>query len=822
MPVDAECFVIHPFQELVRIAKEAAANAEAGQSDDPERSKRMLKSARGLVKEGERALQKIQPLWDAQVDKHGDAFKRGITDNDADVENRRILEDLLYDLDDFIEVDTFDADKYSEVQAASKAFALSALEAIRRLKIDDHSSTMPSSSESMPLASHPTNTVFPPLPPLPPGRYESFSRPLNKRVDSSPASASTSRKDSQRTSSTTRTSGKSALGGGHVLERVHTVKSHTSSANSANSSGSVRSSVSSRRSDQSPLHSVHPVHPGALQPARSKFNKSDRPSPVRADADGQELTPSQLEIGPEMAYMSPTPRISEWVRDQLSTSLPTQTEVIADDVTLPHRHAGRPATSTSSRDTLVGSELPDYDSAGPTSSGSTSYRTSVFSEASSRLSTAKGGLHVSFGSTKIPPLPTRFFNVFPAPSSENLHGSTLRPVGGVKAASRECLVGIPTPAPEMEPWYANRAKCTIGIESSFKTMGGFCEGAFIFREEGGQAATIAGLEQGNKVTVARCVECKYRHTLSAIELDSDPRSKKAPGHSQSTQMLIEGIESGGLCAWGVRYRLRFLYKSHLPSEYAHVTRYGCSDATVFTTPDQLFRHLARHPQPLPELEEFPVAYGELSPEDIGLGNFDLVFSNPQTANPLAEVDPTTFGSLPTAVAITDHLVRPGDRMNVGPDGENTMQFLEGARILGVEFPEKWGGKQCVGWHDGARGSFPARCISLLPPPKGNVRIPGMNNDGVTFTARWKWEPSDPGSGWLSFDKGATIRNVSWLDQNQWCWSGMTKDGKVGFFPQSHIKPEWIKAASSPDSNQFLKQGRPTKLFYLRRTLSHAP
>ncbi|KAK8042470.1 hypothetical protein PG994_012953 [Apiospora phragmitis] len=132
MSIDVECFVIHPFQELVKIAKEAAANAEAGQSDDPERSKRMLKSARGLVKEGERALQKIQPLWDAQVDKHGNAFKRGIADNDVDVGNRRVLEDLLYDLDDFTELDTFDAEKYSEVQAASKAFALSALEAIRR------------------------------------------------------------------------------------------------------------------------------------------------------------------------------------------------------------------------------------------------------------------------------------------------------------------------------------------------------------------------------------------------------------------------------------------------------------------------------------------------------------------------------------------------------------------------------------------------------------------------------------------------------------------------------------------------------------------
>ncbi|KAK8042472.1 hypothetical protein PG994_012955 [Apiospora phragmitis] len=220
-------------------------------------------------------------------------------------------------------------------------------------------------------------------------------------------------------------------------------------------------------------------------------------------------------------------------------------------------------------------------------------------------------------------------------------------------------------------------------------------------------------------------------------------------------------------------------------------------------------------------DDFPVAYGGASPDDPGLGGFDLVFPNPRAANPLAEAEPTSFGILPTAVAITDHLVRPGDRQNVGPDGEKTLQFMQGARIIGIEFPGKWGGKQCVGWHDGARGSIPARCVSLLPPRKGDVRIPGMNNDGVTVTARWKWEPSDPGSGWLTFDKGATIRNVSWLSQGQWCWSGMSKDGKVGFFPQSHIEPESVRETISYESHHSKKQVRPTRLFKLRRSLSQA-
>ncbi|KAK8119384.1 uncharacterized protein PG998_004010 [Apiospora kogelbergensis] len=624
MPADAESFVIHPFQELVKIAKEAAANAEAGQSDDPERSKSMLKSARGLIKEGERALQKITPFG-----------------------TPRVLEDLLYDLDDFIGVDTFDADKYSEVQAASKAFALSAMEAIRRLKIEDDSSALPSSPGLITPIASPSKFVFPPLPPLPLGKLESLSRPPTSQPN------------------------------------------------------------------------------GPLLSVRSNPIKNGLSSPMREDASGREFSPSQNVAVSRTEHMSSTPRISEWVREQLSTSQP----VIPEDSTSPRRHADRPATGMAKRDTLESSVLSEYDSAGPTSPASTSYRTSVFSDASSHQSSAKSNLQVPGETPKIPPLPNHFFNVFPTSSLEvplrnppnpALHRDSVS--DGARISSRECVVNVPEPKPEKEPWYAKQAKCAVGPDSSFKALGGFCEGAFIFKESGGQAATVAGSEQQERRT---------------------------------------------------------------PYE---------SDATVFTTPEQLFRHLARHPQPLPIVDGFPVVYGEASPDDLAIGSFDLLFPNPPVANPLMEVDPTLLESLPTAVANMDHHVGRGERPSIDANGDMTLQFTKGARILGISFPEKWGGKQCTGWHDGARGTFPARFVSLLPPRKGAFRTLGMDNDGVTVTARWKWEPSDP--GWLTFEKGATIRNVSWLNQDQWCWSGMTKDGKVGFFPQSHIKPESVKGAIS--------------------------
>ena len=81
MAVDAEDLIIQPFQELVERANDAIKNAEEGSGADPERSKQMLKAAQNVVKEGDRALQKIQPLWLGQVEKHGDAFREAISEN---------------------------------------------------------------------------------------------------------------------------------------------------------------------------------------------------------------------------------------------------------------------------------------------------------------------------------------------------------------------------------------------------------------------------------------------------------------------------------------------------------------------------------------------------------------------------------------------------------------------------------------------------------------------------------------------------------------------------------------------------------------------
>lgn len=81
MAVDVEELIINPFKEVVERGCEALANAEDAQHDDPELSKQMHKSAQAIVREGERALKRIQPLWDSHVDRYGDDFKESMRDN---------------------------------------------------------------------------------------------------------------------------------------------------------------------------------------------------------------------------------------------------------------------------------------------------------------------------------------------------------------------------------------------------------------------------------------------------------------------------------------------------------------------------------------------------------------------------------------------------------------------------------------------------------------------------------------------------------------------------------------------------------------------
>lgn len=178
---------------------------------------------------------------------------------------------------------------------------------------------------------------------------------------------------------------------------------------------------------------------------------------------------------------------------------------------------------------------------------------------------------------------------------------------------------------------------------------------------------------------------------------------------------------------------------------------------MFRSANDLLRHLTRHPQPLaPVIPGVEVRYGSLP--DSASQEFDLHLPDPPLPVPM----PDKVARLATATAIRDHYRRPGrPKLDRPPkyDGE-MLGFMEGARIVGVMFPEPWEGKWALGRADGnfQIAAFPTKAVELRPPQESEIPAGGEN--GMVVTARWKWQPpSADGAPWLSFGKGEVISNV---------------------------------------------------------------
>lgn len=79
MAIEVEELFIQPFKEIVERGQQTIEYAD--DDDDPDRSVRLAKAGQNVLKEGERALRRIQPLWNKQVAEHGDAFREAIRKN---------------------------------------------------------------------------------------------------------------------------------------------------------------------------------------------------------------------------------------------------------------------------------------------------------------------------------------------------------------------------------------------------------------------------------------------------------------------------------------------------------------------------------------------------------------------------------------------------------------------------------------------------------------------------------------------------------------------------------------------------------------------
>ncbi|KAI1779613.1 hypothetical protein F4818DRAFT_399953 [Hypoxylon cercidicola] len=145
MADEVERLAIAPFREIVEKGNAAIGNAPDA---DEETSPLMLKAAQNLVREGERAMKRIEPLCVKNYEEYGVNFVDAIKENDEIAQYRSELEDLLWDFDDYVEADEFDAAKFDELQKASRKAAPKIVDILKRMKLTAPAPTSARSSSS--------------------------------------------------------------------------------------------------------------------------------------------------------------------------------------------------------------------------------------------------------------------------------------------------------------------------------------------------------------------------------------------------------------------------------------------------------------------------------------------------------------------------------------------------------------------------------------------------------------------------------------------------------------------------------------------------
>ncbi|KXH58786.1 hypothetical protein CSAL01_11450 [Colletotrichum salicis] len=583
MAVDIEELILAPFREVVERGEESARNANEAQDEDPATSREMTKSASTITKEGQRALKRLQPLWNSQFEKHGDVFKDTIAENDDLAEKRRALEELLYDFEDYIELDTFDSTRFTDLQTAARTFALVVLDAIQRVKIDVKIPTTPVHK-------------FPPLPPLPPLPPQ-LAQSLNASPQIQPTSPSRGGshgaanipsfpvvpRQPKPQVSRSRTRGSRGSSDGTTVRRTHSIAESTDS-DPASSCG-LPSAVSSSREGR------RPSSPGVL-----------------SDGIGQ----LRVVTSPEPSCLQP--RTSDWVEEQTSVpkfrrpfcgSIPENSAVAGDafgdgtflsrvnrrgfDTVTPQSSVFDPTSPSTTDRTSIYSDVPTYSS----------------NVTSPKLPTIDMRMSPN-AATKVDPAPAINF-----PSSELFtDGLMLADEQAASETSTQHLRSVSTMEKE--------EGCLIGPKSSFHQLKGFCDGAQTFRR-GYWHGIKQTMTWGEPLPIGRCLDCEYHHLNRSLTLDK------------------EGDSRANFLKYGILYRVRLLFKSHITVKTTAEIRYAClfcthigrtvyeGDATVFQSADQLLQHLSRHPQPLPEVPGVTVLYGQVDKDHHQIEDYDVHF-----------------------------------------------------------------------------------------------------------------------------------------------------------------------------------------------------
>ena len=273
-------------------------------------------------------------------------------------------------------------------------------------------------------------------------------------------------------------------------------------------------------------------------------------------------------------------------------------------------------------------------------------------------------------------------------------------------------------------------------------------------------------------TVAKCTGCLFELDFSQIEADVNKEGTQycLSQTLQTTELTLRlSLDKGNFYKSGINYRLRFLQKSHLAARRVDDVLYACvfcvragrtvdeSDATVFTNSKALFHHLSHHPRPLPEVPGIAVLDGGSIPAHLR-NDYDIHFLEPPAAH-AAQLNVSQIVGKATGVAKDQSRKLYGQRLLF--DRSPALELCHGAKLTGIDWPEKHKGEWIFAWHDGVYASAPADIIKLDPPAPEDIKMGGSSI--VRAKARWKFQQKDKEkdkSLWLKFDKNEAITNIS--------------------------------------------------------------
>jgi hypothetical protein len=275
----------------------------------------------------------------------------------------------------------------------------------------------------------------------------------------------------------------------------------------------------------------------------------------------------------------------------------------------------------------------------------------------------------------------------------------------------------------------------------------------------------------------KCISCYYEVGQSVYERDQ--------------KLDVAGIYSPQGIP-GIRFRHRVLQKSHLASKLDEPS-YACifciedghtveeQDATVFFSSQQYFAHIQKHARPLREIEGLKVIYGSQK----GVTDFDICFLDMDQSPPYYGDVAQKTASLPSAIANANHREKSKGFRARDPEGNHSLSFAVGAKIVGLTFPPQFKGEWASGYHDNSKLCFPVSFIQLQSPPNKEDIL--MNpKSGLVATALWDHKQKEPNSEWLNFSKKEKITHIGFPYEDFWCWSGMNAKGKWGLFPREYV------------------------------------